>query len=476
MGSTFSDYQVYARDMTKSLQREATKTSVASQAKYYEANIGKVKTVDAFLKNYRLYSYALKAYGLDDMTNAKAFIRKVLESDVNDTNSFANKLTDKRFIQFAKAFNFITQGVVINNGDIQTDTQEEETLGLYTQVIGSSTAMIETEQEYYKKMIGSVESVDELLADETLYKIALKAFGLDPATESKATIRKVLESDVADRNSFAVKSKKSGYEALAAAYNFAGDGSVAAPRVAQNARDSQTVSQAYMLLAAKGKAAQTAAKAEAKYYEETISTITSVDELLSDKRLVAFIVKANSLPANTTTETLRKVLTSDLSSKSSFANKQSDLRYRDLAASFHFNADGLIKRTAAQEIQSEGASLSTKSNYLRQSMENGAGEKNQGIKLALYFQRKASSIHSAYDILGDRALLKVVQVGLGLSATSAKASIDIQARNIEKGLKLADLQDPAKVAKFVARFAALYDMTGEAEKSSEAPSLMTLYK
>ena len=33
------------------------------------------------------------------------------------------------------------------------------------------------------------------------------------------------------------------------------------------------------------------------------------------------------------------------------------------------------------------------------------------MRLALYFQRKASSIHSPYDILADRALLTVTQTG-----------------------------------------------------------------
>ena len=40
--------------------------------------------VDEFLDDYRLYTYAVKAYGLEDMGYAKAFMRKVLESDLTD--------------------------------------------------------------------------------------------------------------------------------------------------------------------------------------------------------------------------------------------------------------------------------------------------------------------------------------------------------------------------------------------------------
>jgi hypothetical protein len=43
-----------------------------------------VKSVDDLLKNDRLYQYAMKAHGLEDMTYAKAFMKKVLESDLSD--------------------------------------------------------------------------------------------------------------------------------------------------------------------------------------------------------------------------------------------------------------------------------------------------------------------------------------------------------------------------------------------------------
>jgi hypothetical protein len=45
----------------------------------------------------------MKAHGLEDMSYAKALIRKVLvEGTVADENSFANKLADSRYKDFAK--------------------------------------------------------------------------------------------------------------------------------------------------------------------------------------------------------------------------------------------------------------------------------------------------------------------------------------------------------------------------------------
>ncbi|TGV76737.1 DUF1217 domain-containing protein, partial [Mesorhizobium sp. M2D.F.Ca.ET.145.01.1.1] len=63
-----------------------------------------------FVNNDRLFKYAMKAYGLGDMDYAKAFMVKALKEGVSNPNSFANKLTDKRYAAFVTAFNFAANG------------------------------------------------------------------------------------------------------------------------------------------------------------------------------------------------------------------------------------------------------------------------------------------------------------------------------------------------------------------------------
>ncbi|MHC2294829.1 hypothetical protein ACVIJW_010699 [Bradyrhizobium barranii subsp. barranii] len=84
MVSTYFSYSYITRNLKQSLARVEQQTDVAREEAYYKANIGKVKTVDDFMKDYRLYHYAMKAYGLEDMAYAKAFMKKVLESDLSD--------------------------------------------------------------------------------------------------------------------------------------------------------------------------------------------------------------------------------------------------------------------------------------------------------------------------------------------------------------------------------------------------------
>lgn len=63
-------------------------------------------TAEELVGDYRMLSVALGAFGLHDDIGNKAFIKKVLESDLDDRKSLANRLTDKRYLRLAEAFGF----------------------------------------------------------------------------------------------------------------------------------------------------------------------------------------------------------------------------------------------------------------------------------------------------------------------------------------------------------------------------------
>jgi hypothetical protein len=73
---------------------------------YFRENIGKVRTSDALLSDRRLLRVALGAFGLDADIGAKAFLRKVLDDGTLDPAALANRLADKRYLEFSKAFGF----------------------------------------------------------------------------------------------------------------------------------------------------------------------------------------------------------------------------------------------------------------------------------------------------------------------------------------------------------------------------------
>jgi hypothetical protein len=345
MISTYLLYQSYAGNLPKTLARIGSESTVSRSAQYYQDNIGKVKSVDDFLNNPRLFSYAMTAYGLSDMTYAKAFMKKVLTSDLSDHTSFVNKLTDPRFLTFADAYHFSTDGTVADQTVLaQNSSEEDDTIGLYTQTqVNKGTAAL-TEATYYQANIGNITSVDQLMANPRLYDVAVRSYGINPDLVSKSTIRGVLTSDLSDPNSTANTLNNSTYKTLAAAFNFNPDGSVNG--TAQSPANLSTTVYQYFN-ATETNASPAAAAYKAQYYNSTISSVASVDGFLADNALVEVALTAVGISPSLTSDTLlRQVLTSDLSDPNSVANQQTDPAYKKLAQAFNFNTDGSINGTA----------------------------------------------------------------------------------------------------------------------------------
>ena len=90
------------------------------------------------------------------------------------------------------------------------------------------------------------------------------------------------------------------------------------------------------------------------------------------------------------------------------------------------------------------------------------------MRLALYFQRKAGSITSAYDILADKALSQVFRTIYNLPDSVGAMAVDQQVKVVEKYLNLKDLADPVKLGKLLNRFSVMYDMKANGQSSSPA--------
>ena len=149
-----------------------------SATNYYLANIGKVTTVSQFVNNYQLFSYAMKAFGLSDMTYAKGLMTKVLNGGVTSSTALANTLSDPRYKAFATAFNFAADGA-------STTTTTATTTGTTAKYIEQSLEdnQAKTNQGvsnalYFSRHASSITSVYGLLADSTMLSVVETAYGI----------------------------------------------------------------------------------------------------------------------------------------------------------------------------------------------------------------------------------------------------------------------------------------------------------
>lgn len=189
------------------------------------------------------------------------------------------------------------------------------------------------------------------------------------------------------------------------------------------------------------------------YYQENITKVKSIDDFLSDTRLFTFAMKAFGLGEMSYAKAfMRKVLEEGVADKSSFANSLSDTKYRDFAEMFNFDTFG-DATTAFTKVQEGVVDM-----YLRQTLEEQAGKDNEGVRLALYFERKAPKMTNYYEILADKALGKVVRTALGMPDSMAAADVDKQVAQFKKHFDLADFQDPKKLDEFLSRFTSLWEI------------------
>lgn len=192
---------------------------------------------------------------------------------------------------------------------------------------------------------------------------------------------------------------------------------------------------------------------DTEYYLSKIGDVKSIDDFMSDSRLYNYALKAHGLEDMAYAKAfIRKVLTEGVDDENAFANKLADSRYADLAKALNFKAYD----SAATSF--DRAQQGVVDKYMRQTLEEDAGADNTGVRLALYFERTASTIKSTMDILADEALAKVVRTTLQLPDEVAFSDLDKQAAYLDRVLKISDFQDPEKIGKFLERFTAMWEL------------------
>jgi hypothetical protein len=184
MSNTTTTYLSIVNNLARYQKLEAQQPAVKTATAYYQANIGKVNSVDQFVGNYRLLSYALQAYGLGDQINNKALIKQVLEQGTSNPKALANTLPNANWKAFAKAFNFSASGSAApsSSSAISTTTSDYVEQQLEADQ-GASDPGVQLAL-YFKRVAPTVSSSYGILADQNLLEVVQTIFGLAPTTNA----------------------------------------------------------------------------------------------------------------------------------------------------------------------------------------------------------------------------------------------------------------------------------------------------
>jgi len=205
VATTTSTYLGVTQNLSRYQSMTAADPAVKTASDYYAANIGNATSIDSFVGNYRLLSYALDAHGLGDQIDSKALIAKVLEGGVASSTSLANTLADPRWKAFAAAFDFSGQGAASISTDTAIATTKSDYVENQLEVNQGASDVGVQLALYFQRVAPTITNAYGILGDPNLLQVVQTIFGLPPGTGSSnidteaATISKLVPlSDLQD--------------------------------------------------------------------------------------------------------------------------------------------------------------------------------------------------------------------------------------------------------------------------------------
>lgn len=176
-------------------------------------------------------------------------------------------------------------------------------------------------------------------------------------------------------------------------------------------------------------AAAPAAQRDEAYFRENIAAVQTAEDLVSDRRLLRVALTAFGLGDDVRNRAyVKKVLESSTIDPTSFVNRLSDDRYKQMASAFGLG-EGMLPLTG-----NAGFADRILASYRERRFEEAVGEQDETMRLALSLERDlgrlagqaSSEATKWYKILGTPALREVFETAFNLPSSFGSIDVDQQ--------------------------------------------------
>lgn len=150
--------------------------TVARDVERFRERAREIGSVEELMRDRRSLQFVLEAFQLEGELDKRGIVRRLLTDDPADTRSFANRMVDPRYRQINRAFGG-------NDGPPLADRRLVDRIVDLTLTNRFEKAQGEAnpglrEALYFKRLIGSVQDVNQLMSDRVLTTVARGALGL----------------------------------------------------------------------------------------------------------------------------------------------------------------------------------------------------------------------------------------------------------------------------------------------------------
>jgi hypothetical protein len=176
--SALASYRLLQRDGAKIFDQFKKSATILKDVETFKKQAARIESPDDFFKNQKLMRFALSAYGLDADISSLGRIKKVMTSDLSDENSLANRMTDPRYQELAKAFDFQKSGTAkLGNASFLEEVAQKYIQAEFEKSIGRQNPAVR-EALYFARNIGKVGDAYGVLGDRVLRSVVTYELGL----------------------------------------------------------------------------------------------------------------------------------------------------------------------------------------------------------------------------------------------------------------------------------------------------------
>ncbi|MGG5817557.1 DUF1217 domain-containing protein [Falsiroseomonas sp. HW251] len=157
--------------------RFAARRDVGADMAAFRQRASKITDADALLKDRRTLQVVLEAFQLESEIDKRGILRRALSEDPAGQDALVNRLTDRRWRQFAADFAARQGQPPLADAALVERIVQNATTNRYEKAMGASNPGMR-EALYFRRMASQVTTVPQLMADSALTEVLRGALGL----------------------------------------------------------------------------------------------------------------------------------------------------------------------------------------------------------------------------------------------------------------------------------------------------------
>lgn len=446
-GAGLAGFRGLARGLDAQQRAVAVSEGRSADMRHFTRRIGGALTAEALVADDRLMKVALNAFGLSGARPTADFLRRVLESDTADADSFANRQPDGRWAAMAEAFGYGDgAGPQVGRFGFAEEIAARHAIHSHEAAVGARDETMRIALIFERTVatlsisgLGEDAAWDRALGHPAMAFAFQQALGLDGRffDQTRGAQTQAVRDDLRERfgiRSMADFARPDRREAVLRPF-FAADaappprGGLAQPVIPLPGLAGWRYLQQTLVTQQERFVASASSQREIAYFRDNIARVETADQLVADRRLLSVALEAFGLASEIDKGAfIGRILAEGSESDNALARKLADTRFRDFAAAFGFG-DGRGPQT-----RTEGFADRIIARWKPLAFERAVGEVDESMRLALNYDRTIRSVASTalsetsgwFRILGDPPMRSVLETAFSLPPEFAGVALERQ--------------------------------------------------